>query len=1383
VSANSAPTLTQVYGFEGLTTGLTIQGKDGWVSNEPTLAMVTTTTTSGDYLGSKAFSVTQGLGGNFNREISHLASPSLAMPTLTQGATLTVEYDFTPSWWGSSFHVGADLNNNGNILAAGAWSGTPLDPSESAIGAGYSQYGGGAVSLTDAIGGAYNAVIGNLSGWERFRITLDTGANGGQGALSLSYRNLTDTGVWTEVQGLQGINAHLVWTGNTAANALLWNGLLFHAEADPASLDNIVYSVSGASVLPTAPPHLASIVEDVSSAANTGTLVSSLLSGYAADADSGTALGVAITGADTAHGSWQYSLDCGTTWLAMGSPAATAARVLDATAKLRFLPDADYNGTATLSFRAWDYSDGAATGSTVNLSTANAIAMAGAYSAQTDLASVTVAAVDDSPIILGLAVRNQALAMSGGIGAATGFLTPGLFAAGAATLECDVRVDMLTLSQEFIHLASTNPPGNHLILGVDTTGHVYVDNGFYHVVTGVTLSTDTWHHVGMTSSTSGAWATMGIVVDGVQVDSWSTAVPALSTLDMIVIGSAGNNAVPGTLDGLIDNVRVWNTAHTVAELVSGAGAPHTGTEPGLVGAWSFDPVNGNALSDLTGRHPLTLSGIANLMSPPAEAMHFAGTGQVVSGNTVAFADHTVEAWVRTTDTTAGHGIVSTSDTSGQTAQFYLAANGFLAVRLSTDGSNYRDWSTATWPVNDGQWHHVAYSYNATSATMNVFVDGMAIPASLITTGTPTAFSAVASHVVIGSTPDQAGDLVGDISDVRVWNVARTGWAVSEDMNHGLSGNEPGLVGNWVSAAGTVYDISGHDTVGPTVTDAFQSTDMLPASAATTLTTSEGVPLNGHVVLSDKDGGAPMVTTAVGGGPRSGTLLVEDDGTFAYIPNPGFYGSDSFTLQAGSSTKSFTVEVTDSTTVHGVTEPTGVLAVDGSGPAATARLNSSDFSANRASIEFDFSVPAVGTAVGVQRLLTLSGYNNTSLISASIDGSGTIAVALNGGAGTGFTNVSAGVWHHAAITFDGSQASLYLDGHWAASAVGGTANMLSTAAKLMLGPDTTATSMTAMFDNVKLWNSVLSTDQVSNYTQSGNSSGGNLVGHWTFNDIGSVSENLVGNSYTDMVVAGSGHIAEPPVRATHFTAGLVAEGSDSLVNTTTNGGQGVPAIAVQENGAHLVTWTDADTGGHVKAQLFHADGSKAGGELTLNTTGTQQNSSVVALANGNFMVTWSGHDGISWDVAGQIVDAAGAKLGSGFTINTNTAGEQSQPTTTELSNGNVVVSWQTYVPGSPYAIRAQILSPAGAKVGNEFAVNTNITGDHTVASVAALHNGGFVVVYNDGGQNPGDTFSGAVRGQMFDSSGAVAGSEFLVNTTVTGDQRVAGNRAVATLADG
>ncbi|WP_144006699.1 DUF4347 domain-containing protein, partial [Pelomonas sp. KK5] len=128
-----------------------------------------------------------------------------------------------------------------------------------------------------------------------------------------------------------------------------------------------------------------------------GTAVSSFI-GTTLDPDTNAAaLGVAITAADGANGTWWYSTNNGTTWTALGSVSDASALLLltgsGATAgRLYFQPKADYNGTATITIRAWDQTSGSVgnkADTTVNGGTT-------AFSSASSTATLTIYAVADT---------------------------------------------------------------------------------------------------------------------------------------------------------------------------------------------------------------------------------------------------------------------------------------------------------------------------------------------------------------------------------------------------------------------------------------------------------------------------------------------------------------------------------------------------------------------------------------------------------------------------------------------------------------------------------------------------------------------------------------------------------------------------------------------------------------------------------------------------------------------------------------------------------------------------------------------------------------------------------------------------------------------------
>jgi hypothetical protein len=115
--------------------------------------------------------------------------------------------------------------------------------------------------------------------------------------------------------------------------------------------------------------------------------------------DAGAVEGIAVMAVDNSHGTWQYTTDNGSTWTAFGTPSESSARLLaaDANTKVRFVPNADWNGTVNpgITFRAWDQTSGS-NGGTADSSTNGGTT---AFSTATATAEIVVNALNDAPVL------------------------------------------------------------------------------------------------------------------------------------------------------------------------------------------------------------------------------------------------------------------------------------------------------------------------------------------------------------------------------------------------------------------------------------------------------------------------------------------------------------------------------------------------------------------------------------------------------------------------------------------------------------------------------------------------------------------------------------------------------------------------------------------------------------------------------------------------------------------------------------------------------------------------------------------------------------------------------------------------------------------------
>ena len=109
-------------------------------------------------------------------------------------------------------------------------------------------------------------------------------------------------------------------------------------------------------------------------------LLASVIGPPIADIDTPTnSVGIAVTSENSSSGTWQFSTNGGSSWTSFSSTSESNSLLLDPAATIRFVPQLGKNGTAGVTFRAWDQTQGsigslfniAATGGTRAFSTAN----------------------------------------------------------------------------------------------------------------------------------------------------------------------------------------------------------------------------------------------------------------------------------------------------------------------------------------------------------------------------------------------------------------------------------------------------------------------------------------------------------------------------------------------------------------------------------------------------------------------------------------------------------------------------------------------------------------------------------------------------------------------------------------------------------------------------------------------------------------------------------------------------------------------------------------------------------------------------------------------------------------------------------------------------
>jgi hypothetical protein len=252
----------------------------------------------------------------------------------------------------------------------------------------------------------------------------------------------------------------------------------------------------------------------------------------------------------------------------------------------------------------------------------------------------------------------------------------------------------------------------------------------------------------------------------------------------------------------------------------------------------------------------------------------------------------------------------------------------------------------------------------------------------------------------------------------------------------------------------------------------------------------------------------------------------------------------------------------------------------------------------------------------------------------------------------------------------------------------------------------------------------------------------------------------------------------------YNADGTERGSETRVNTYTDNAQNMPETAALADGGWVVTWTSDGQDGSVSGvyqQAFNADGSAQGGETQVNTfiPFWQSSQQVTALADGGWVVTWQcALQDNGYGVYQQVYDADGSALGGETRVNTETAGDQGEPTITSLADGGWVVTWLSFFQdGSYFGIYQQAYNADGSRLGGEIQVNTYTDDFQWQTQVAALADGGWVVTWMSSFQ---DGSGDGIYQQAYNADGTERGDETRVNTTTFGQQM---EQQIAALADG
>ncbi len=346
----------------------------------------------------------------------------------------------------------------------------------------------------------------------------------------------------------------------------------------------------------------------------------------------------------------------------------------------------------------------------------------------------------------------------------------------------------------------------------------YVGSSSNYVTTSSAgLVTGNWYHVVGTYNATAQ--TVTIFINGVlQATTTTGTIPSSisATLGRFQVGAQDSTTTPTNFyNGLIDEVRLYNRALSVSEV-----SQLYNWAPGPVGYWKFDDHTGVTANDSSGNgFSGTLNGTLGSQWKPGKfgtSLNFNGSDNFLSVSNSATLmppnDLSISIWVKLSQLSSAKGEDQIIYVQRNVASPYAS---FDLTSLAADDKLYFHWwnTSNTKYEADGPtisinaWHHVEVVRSGTQFKM--YVDG--VDSTTWTDTTTGTMKQSDSTLNIGANSGVNYRTNGQIDEVKIYNYARTGKQVVEDMNggHPAGGSPVGsTIGWWKFDEG--YGTTAHD---------------------------------------------------------------------------------------------------------------------------------------------------------------------------------------------------------------------------------------------------------------------------------------------------------------------------------------------------------------------------------------------------------------------------------------------------------------------------------------------------------------------------------------------------------------------------------------------
>jgi hypothetical protein len=384
-----------------------------------------------------------------------------------------------------------------------------------------------------------------------------------------------------------------------------------------------------------------------------------------------------------------------------------------------------------------------------------------------------------------------------------------------------------------------------------------------------------WHHVAMTYKSDG---NVSIYIDKTLDNSYLTATVSSVILNnaTLIMGHDSNNE---TAKMQLDEVRIWNTTRTQADINATVHHQLDGNEIGLVAYYNFDERVGDKIVDIAGSDlNATIDGNITRLNFLGDGLSFDGDNDYVGISSFPNIDLTsnnisVSAWLKVSTTQADtiSRVINHGNSTGYTLWL---TNGQAHFSLLNGGAVT---AVSTTNIQDNNWHYVTSIFDGSN--IKIYIDGVEEQSVFIGSFTPP--SANNDTLKFATNHDGSQDFNGTISQVSIWNKALSQEEIKQNMHSIPDISDSSLLGYWPfneGAGSNTYDRSSNSNNG-TITDATW-TKTAPNIFGNKIYTSQNVATM-HKLVVENNTTTPTFSYN-GGVPNEVKDFNETTGTFGYI---------------------------------------------------------------------------------------------------------------------------------------------------------------------------------------------------------------------------------------------------------------------------------------------------------------------------------------------------------------------------------------------------------------------------------------------------------------------------------------------------------------------